>query len=109
MHGCEHSDNIGALKTFPVSREKIEEISGSNAGVKKVGVAEATDPSVLDNVQDERAAAALASSDELLGDKGGRPLALSFLSNAVRFAVSKVEIVGLEGAAHAVVADSGGK
>ena len=70
---------------------------------------EATDPSVLDNVQDERAAAALANSDELLGGEGGRPLTLSFLSNDVHGIVRDVGIVGLEGAACAVKADAGGE
>ena len=51
----------------------------------------------------------LAGSDELLGGEGGRPLALSFLSNAARGVVRDVGIVGLEGAAHAVKADVGGE
>ena len=109
MHGCEHSDDIGALKTSTVSWQKIEEISGSNAGVRTVGFAEATDPSVLGNVQDEIVTAVLAGSDELLGGEGGCPLELSFLSNVVRGVVSDVGIVGLEGAAHAVEANAGGK
>ena len=109
MHGCEHSNDVGTLETSTVSREKIEDILGSDAGVKTVGVAEAMDPSFLDSVQDELAAAALASLDELLGSKGGRPFALSFLSNAICGVVSNVGIVGLEGAAHYVEANADGK
>ena len=51
-------------------------------GVKAVRVAEATDPSFFDNVQDERTAATIAGSDEMLGGEGGCPLELSFISNA---------------------------
>ena len=49
----------------------------------------------------------LAGSDELLGGEGGRPFALSFLSNHVRGIVSDVGIVGLEDAACDVKADAG--
>ena len=51
----------------------------------------------------------LAGSDEMLGSEGGCPLALSFLANAVCGVVSDVRIVILEGAAHAVKANAGGK
>ena len=50
MHRCEHCDDVGALETSAMGGEKIEEISGGDAGVEKVRVAEATDPSVFDNV-----------------------------------------------------------
>ena len=82
---------------------------GSDAGVKAVGVTEATDPSVLDNFQDEGKSASLAGSDELLCSKGGCPVALSFFANAVRSVVSNIRIAGLEGATHTVEADAGGK
>ena len=55
----EHGDNAGLLKTSIVSQEQIEEISRSDAGVEAIGVAEATDPSVFDDVQDKGAAAML--------------------------------------------------
>ena len=48
-------------------------------GVKAVRVAEVRDPSVLDNVQDEETSATLSGLDDMLGGKGGHPLALSFL------------------------------
>ena len=92
-----------------MSSEKIKGILGSNAGEKSDGVAEATDPIFLNIVQDERAVAALAGSDEMLGGKGGRPITLSFLSNAVCGVISNVGIIGLEGAAHSVEADTGDK
>ena len=50
MHGGKHGDNVGLLETSTVGREQIEEILRSDAGVEAVGVAEATDPTVLDNV-----------------------------------------------------------
>ena len=54
-------------------------------------------------------AATLAGSDEMLGSKCGRPLALYFLANTVRGVVSDLRIVGLEGAAHAVEANARGE
>ena len=50
MHGCEHCDKVGALKTSTMGGEKIEEILGGDAGVEIVRVAEATDPSVFEKV-----------------------------------------------------------
>ena len=49
LGSCAH-DGIGALDTSTVGGEKIEEISGGDVGVETVWVAEATDPSVFDNV-----------------------------------------------------------
>ena len=109
MHGGEHGGNVDSLDPSIVRQEKIEKISWADGGVKAVGVAEATDPSVLGDVQDEGTAATLAGSDELLGSKGGCPLSLSFLAQAISGVIGDVWIVRLEGAAHAIKADVGGK
>ena len=87
----------------------MEDISRSDAGVEAVRVVEATEPSVLDGVQDEGTAATIAGLDELLGIEGGCPLALSFIAQAISSIVGDVRIVRLVGAAHSVKYDVGGK
>ena len=109
MHGGEHGGNVDSLDPSSVRQEKIEKISWADGGVKAVGVAEATDPSVLDNVQDEGMAAKIAGSDELLGSKGGCTLTLSFLAQAISGVVGDVKMVQLVGVAHSVKADVGGE
>ena len=109
MHSGKHGSDVGLLEPSTVRREQIEEISRSDAGVEAVGVAEVTDPNVLDNIQDEEMAATLAGSNELLGSKGGCTLALYFLAQAISSVVGDVRIVRLVGAAHYVKADIGGE
>ena len=50
MHSFEHCNDVGALEASTVDVENIKEISWGDAGVETVRVAEATNPSVFDNV-----------------------------------------------------------
>ena len=79
MHGGEHGDNVGTLKTTTVSRDQVEEIPRGDAGVEGVRVSETPDSSVFDYLEDEGLASHLTGSDERLGGEPGGPFTLHFL------------------------------
>ena len=83
MHGGEHCDNVGTLKTTTVSRDQVEEIPRGDAGVEGVRVLETPDSSAFDYLEDEGSASNLTGSDEQLGGKPGGRFKLHFFTESI--------------------------